>query len=285
MEQVLAATTARRILVADSYVAGAETWEPRPWGWETEFEGRSIVNIDHHANDPRFYRHVSSGNLAVEYLRAHGPDPEAAVVINHTDCDAVISSALLAGLLEPRAGYERAVIAADHTGMADPIADLLQALDDWRDYLASLRNLQLLESGKALETAAQDELAVRLRERALAAELVARGAFRKEGKVAVATLSAEDRVSGEFLPPLIPDAWAIVSGSPMENGLWESKIRLGLAAPEGSSLFALGVNTAEPYYGGRWNAGSTKRAGGSPTPPQEVAFQLARQIESIGAAL
>ena len=61
--------------------------------------------------------------------------------------------------------------------------------------------------------------------------------------------------------------------------LWETKIRLGLAAPDGSSLFALGVLTAEPTFGGRWNAGSTKRAGGSRVTPREAALRLAELIE------
>jgi hypothetical protein len=99
----------------------------------------------------------------------------------------------------------------------------------------------------------------------------------------VATLSQEQRVSGEFLPPLLEHAWAIVSGSPMD-GLWENKIRLGLGAPEGMNLFAMGVGIAEPMFGGRWNAGSTKRAGGSIRTPREVAVCLANLIERLPLA-
>jgi hypothetical protein len=279
LEEVLAATDAKRILVADCYVAAAEQWTPRPWGWETIRDGRTVINIDHHAAAERFYRNVSSGNLAIEYAAHNKFDPAAAVVINHTDCDSVISSAILCGLLESAPRYGEAVIAADHTGEPNPLADLLQALDATRDYGTSLRNLRLLESGQPIEPHAEAELKDRFRERALAAQLVNDGAFERFGKIAVATLPGENRVSGEFLPALLPGAWIIVSGSPMKNGLWETKIRLGLAAPAGYSLFSMGVNRAEPLFGGRWNAGSTKRAGGSPVPPREVALRLFKYLE------
>ena len=91
-------------------------------------------------------------------------------------------------------------------------------------------------------------------------------------------MSQEQRVSVEFLPSLVSGAWAIVSGSPMEDGRWETKIRLGKAAPEGKTLFSLGVSEAEPEFGGRWNAGSAKRAGGSSSTPHEVAEGLSKLI-------
>lgn len=282
VHEVLDITDAQRIFVADCYIEGCESWQRAPWGWETCVNGRTIINVDHHAADPRFYRHISSGNLAIEYRNAHPPtDAATAVVINHTDCDSVISSALLCGLLEPKPSYAAAVIAADHTGEPNPIADLLQSLDAARDYACSLRNLARLENGHSVEPQVQDLLVDRQRERSLAADLVSTGAFQRIAKVAVATLPREQRVSGEFLPPLLKDAWAIISGTPMLTNpeLWETKIRLGLAAPAGSSLFALGILEAEPTFGGRWNAGSTKRAGGSTITPHEAARRLAELIE------
>src|SRR5882757_4573540 len=96
--EVLAATDAKRILVADCYIEDCEKWTPAPWGWETIIGGRTIVNVDHHADAPRFHHHVSSGNLAIEYRKTHAPDASTAVLINHTDCDSIISSAILSGL-------------------------------------------------------------------------------------------------------------------------------------------------------------------------------------------
>jgi hypothetical protein len=281
-EEVLAVTNARLILVADCYIKGVEDWTPTPWGWETVVNGTTIINVDHHAADERFYRHISSGNLAIEYRKSHAPDEATAVVINHTDCDSMISSALLLGLLQPEARYADAVIAADHTGEMNEIAELLQALDVSRDYGASLRNLRLLENGQPVEPHVTALLEDRRRERALASQLVGEGAFQSIGKVVVATLPSDQRISGEFLPPLLADAWVIVSGTPMAQGrLWETKVRLGLAAPPGFSLFKLGIAKAEPRFGGRWNAGSTKRAGGSPLTPREVAATLADLIEKL----
>jgi hypothetical protein len=277
LDEVLAATNAATIVVADCYVTDSETWSPRPWGWETTVGGRCVINVDHHAPDPRFYRNVSSGNLASQYVREQGPAD--LVVINHTDCDSVISSALLAGLIPPKSRYDDAVIAADHTGATNVIADLLQSLDPLRDLDASLRNLRLLEKGKSIEPVAARLIRHRLEERERARKLVEDGTFTRIGLVAEATLGPGQRVPGEFLPSLLPDAWAIVSGSPMEGGLWETKIRLGSAAPAGANLFSMGVSKAEPAFGGRWNAGSTKRHGGSAIAPREVAERLTRLIE------
>ena len=128
VDEVLRATDAMRVLVADCYIEGVEKWNPKPWGWETEFgDGRTIVNIDHHAEDPRFFRNISSGNLAMEYLAVNGVDPSTAVAINHTDCDSVISAALLCGRIDPAERYgDAVVVAADHTGEPNEIADLLR---------------------------------------------------------------------------------------------------------------------------------------------------------------
>ena len=115
----------------------------------------------------------------------------------------------------------------------------------------------------------------------MAAELVGAGVFERLGRVAVATLAIDQRVPGEFLAPLLGgEVWAIVSGTPMRDGsgLWENKIRLGSGAPDGVNLFSMGVLQVEPMFGGRWNAGSTKRAGGSSAAPREVALRLSELL-------
>ncbi|HEY3740555.1 MAG TPA: hypothetical protein VGL53_11960 [Bryobacteraceae bacterium] len=281
VDEILATTSAHRIIAADCYVAGAESWTPHSWGWEQTLNGRTIINVDHHADDARFFRNVSSGNLAIEYLKTREVDAKTAVVINHTDCDSVISSAILCGILEPADRYANAVIAADHTGEPDPIADLLQALDPARGFAMSIRNLRLMESCKAIEPSAQRLLDKRHADRDIAERLVKTGAFERIRRVAVATLPLEQRVPGEFLPSLLGDrVWAIISGTPMQGNtnLWEIKIRLGAGAPAGTNLFSMGVQKAEPKFGGRWNAGSTKRAGGSSDAPREVALRLSELL-------
>ena len=267
------------LAVADCYVEGVEAWTPVDWGWRATVDSRTAFNVDHHADDERFFRQVSSGNLAIRYVAAEGPLPaDARVIINHTDCDSVISASILAGLLPPDAVFGDAVIAADHTGAPNAIADLLQALDPLRDFVYSLASLRSLMRGELLDGRAAELLADRHAERARAQELVASGAFQAVGRVAVAKLTRGQKVAGEFLPSLLPEAAAIVSASPMENGRWETKVRLGSAARVGETLYSLGVRTFEPSFRGRWNAGSTKRSGGSTVEPELLAEYLAGQL-------
>lgn len=91
----------QRVFVADTYVQGAENWAECPWGWQTEVAGIEIINIDHHAPAKRMERPISSGNLAIEYLRANAPAPDDLVLINHCDCDSIVSSSLVSGDVPP----------------------------------------------------------------------------------------------------------------------------------------------------------------------------------------
>lgn len=227
-------------VVADCYIEGVERWKQVAWGWRTRIESREIFNIDHHAEDSRFYYPISSGNLAVRYVESEGVLPhDVPAIINHTDCDSIISAAILTGLLSPKQEFCDAVIAADHSGDPNPIADLLQALDPLRDIEFSLRNLNLLLREEPLDQQALDLLKIRRDEQGRAKALVESGRFHMLGSVAVAKLTAAERVAGEFLPGLLPQAAVIVSGSPMENGRWEIKARLGKAACPGATLFSL----------------------------------------------
>jgi hypothetical protein len=268
-----------RLCIADCYVESVETWEAQPWGWRTGIDGRTLLNVDHHAADPRFYRHISSGNLAIDYVRQCGSF-DGAVLINHTDCDSVVAAAILRGLLPPGEILGEAVIAADHTGEANAIADLLQALDPLRDFASSLLNLLLLLDGQPVEGEAAGLVAKRLADRDRAHEVVAQGRFRSIGRVAVASLPAGEKLPGELLLQALPDAWIIVVGSPIAPSLWENKIRLGLAAPAGINLLNIGLDAIEPKFGGRWNAGSTKRSGGSSQDPTMLANAIAAALEA-----
>lgn len=275
IEEILAVTRASQVVVLDSRVEGVETWTPQPWGWLTSLDGRTLLNIDHHADDERFFKQVSSGNLAIQYLQMEGTLPESVpAAINHTDCDSILSAAILTGLLPPDDAFGVAVLAADHTGEPNAIADLLQALGPFRDIELSLRNLNLLRAGEPLETIAAELVRKRSAKRLRAAELVQMGFFQMMGSVAVAKLTPGDKISGEFLPSLLPKAAVIVSASLMENGRWETKVRLGLAARVGETLFSLGVRRWEPNFEGRWNAGSTGRSGGSMIDPMLLARHL-----------
>jgi len=133
---------------------------------ECGFRLGRLLNIDHHAPVPRMRRRISSPGLAVEHVRRHGPaGGDTLVVINHADCDSVLSSAIVLGLLPPERAYADAAIAADHTGEAHPVADLLQSLEHERDFTMSLRNLMLVQAAAPMEAAASARLGERLRRR------------------------------------------------------------------------------------------------------------------------
>jgi hypothetical protein len=279
LEAAMAASPVNPVVVADCYVEHVESWTPRPWGWQTDSGGRVILNVDHHAEDERFFRLVSSGNLAIQYVETEGVLPATApVLINHTDCDSILSAAILTGLLPPDEAYGIAVIAADHTGEPNPIADLLQALDPLRDVELSLRNLHYLLRNEPMETQAVELLKKRLNDRCRVKELVQSGAFQMLGSVAVAKLTRDDKVAGELLPNVLPDAAVIISASPLDNGGLETKVRLGMAAGSGETLHSLGVQQWERNFRGRWNAGSTKRSGGSTIDPISLARHLAETL-------
>ena len=239
-----------------------------------------LLNIDHHAPVPRMRRRISSTGLAIAHVERQGTAPaDAAVVINHTDCDSVLSSAILLGLLPPDQAYAEAAIAADHTGEANPVADLLQALEHRRDFTGSLRNLLLHQAGAPLEAEASARLAARHRRRERAAELVASGVFRRFGRLEMAVM--EEETDGELFPALLPDAPLVMLAIPGAEpaGAWKVKLRLGRAAPDGLTLPMLGVDEFDPRFGGRWNAGSNRRGGGTEVAPEQYAGMVAERLD------
>jgi len=254
----------RPIQVCDFYVQGAEDGKKAPGGMEF---GR-ILNVDHHAPLARMRTPITSTILAAEYLRGHKPGgPAPWVVINHTDCDSMLSSAMLMGLVEPTDYLVDASVCADHTGKEHPVADLLQALDEARDgdrtedqYLESLRNLRQLLAGGALDGAAKRALQEREADRTRAARLVEEGTVRTDASLACGVLDEE--IDGAFFPPLLPDAAVIMLATPSgdDASRWIVKLRLGQAAWPGLTLHTLRVSDWDSNYGGRWNAGGNKRS-------------------------
>ena len=240
-----------------------------------------LLNVDHHAPVPRMRRRISSTGLAIEQVRRHGAaGADTRVIINHTDCDSVLASAILLGLLRPDEAYAAAAIAADHTGEAHPTADLLQSLEPERDFTMSLRNLLLIEAGAPMEAAASARLRDRLRRRERAAELVAAGAFKAVGALRMAVL--DEDTEGELFPGLMPDARVVMLAIPgADTGRWKMKLRLGRAAPDGLSLSMLGLEELDPRYGGRWNAGSNRRGGGTTMEPDQYAGLVAERLERV----
>ena len=271
-----------QIVACDFYVEGIERGDEVPGGYR---QGR-IFNIDHHAPTPRMRRRVSSTNLALARFEADVPpvEEDPLVVINHIDCDSILSSGIMAGRLEADPRFGEAAIAADHTGAEDDIADLLQGLDaelsrrGVRDYEISFANLERLLAHRQLDDLAMEALDARRRKRDIAEALVARGEFQVAGPLHFAIV--EDPIDGEFFPALLPDATLIMVANPLaaDSSRWQVKLRLGSAAPPGLSLADLAFHEFDPVYGGRWNAGSNRRGGGTNLDPEAYAERLARRL-------
>ncbi len=275
----------RPILACDFYVKGAEHGDDASGGIQL---GR-ILNVDHHAPIARMEVPITSTQLAVEHLRQNrDAEPEPWVVINHTDCDSMLSSAMLMGYVEPTKELVAASVCADHTGEVNQIADLLQSLDEARhgdrtetQYLESLRNLKLLLRGNMLEEAAVDALKRRSEQRAEAGRLVEQGNVPCERGVAFARLDSE--IDGAFFVALLPEAAVIMLASPHPKFAdhWAIKLRLGKGAPPRCTLHALGISEWDPAFGGRWNAGSNKRDGGTAITPEMYAEHLRDHLTSF----
>ena len=265
------------IIACDFYVEGAETWQPVVGGYES---GR-IVNIDHHADTQEMSCVVSSANLALARVRTLGQPPaDAMVVITHTDCDSILSAGIMSGRLAAEDRYGDAAIAADHTGDENAIADLLQALDKARDIGLSFDALARLEAGLPQSEMVEERLAERRRKRMAAAENVRSGKVAMQANLAVGEL--EDAIDGEFFAPLLPDAVIIMLASPLSQNAQrlEVKLRLGRAAPAGLSIHALSIRAFDPAYGGRWNAGSNKREGGTSLAREEYVARLCASLDA-----
>lgn len=269
------------LIVADAYMDSAETWTPAAWGWRTEQRDRRICNVDHHAPVPRMRRAISSGNLAIEFVGENPDMSEGIVVINHCDCDSIVAAAILSGRVEASDELGQAVIAADHSGEPNRIADTLQPLESLRDLNLSLFTLDQLISGKTLPEKAQQLYEFRMEERIFWEKEIGKGGVVKWiGPVAL--LESEQRIPAEMLTSVLPEAAVIITSKPLNSECWVMKVRLGRAGMGSSnlSLNNLGIELFDPAFGGRWNAGSNNRGGGTKLTPQEYAEKVASAIHS-----
>lgn len=276
------------ILVADFYIEGAKSWEETSCGLLSP-DG-SVLNVDHHADLPSMRRAVSSANLALECVRSRPPGRFEAVIINHLDCDSVLSAGILSGRLEPEDRYGEAALAADHTGKENAIADLLQGLDaHWSrngrpldphalEYF--LESLRRLEDGHLLETFAREAFSHRQRSRERAAELVESGRFEIRQGVALAVI--DEPVEGELFLPLLAESSVIAMMNPLpaDRTRFQVKVRLNLRAPAGLSLQRLRIHEFDGSFGGRWNAGSNRRGGGTDLSPERYLDELTERLAS-----
>lgn len=250
---------AKPIEAADVYLEIKGQAMPLLLGYEYQLpDGRKVYSYDHHGPDIRMNRQVSSASLACQQM-LRGSAPFSHAFGTHTDADSILSFfILLTGSTD--IGLCESAIAADHTGAENPIADALQAVSELRDLELSFTCLQACLEEKALPDKAVQLLETRLHDRARALKYVREGVIQYAGH-GVYVGKFEAIIPGELFPALLPDAKVIVLVSSLSSGFKEIKVRAGLMFPEGHSLNLLGLTG----YGGRWNAGSTKRFGGTPS--------------------
>jgi hypothetical protein len=275
------------IHACDFYVTGAEHGIPEPGGFRI---GR-ILNVDHHAPHERMEEPITSTGLAYEHLIAGGrADATSCVVIHHTDCDSILSSAMLLGHLPADPELVAASVAADHTGEANRVADVLQALDEGRrghrtaeHYLQSLRAVEDALAGRPLGDAVTEALERRRKRRGLA--LALKDSFDLLDGVAVAV--SDHSIDSAFFPAVVPEAAVIMVASPnvADPARWTIKLRLGESAPQGLTLHSLRITEWDPLFGGRWNAGSNGRGGGTDTPPPQYVEKLRASARRATAEL
>jgi hypothetical protein len=122
----------KRLYVCDFYIDGIDQPDAATFDG-VSFQKGEIVNIDHHSEEPKMRRFVSSANLALGYVGRNPNFKEnSSVVIHHTDADSTMTTLIMQGdVTREQAiawGFGEAAIAADHTGEPNNIADLLQSL-------------------------------------------------------------------------------------------------------------------------------------------------------------
>jgi len=262
---------AYRTVICDFHIAGAQNGRAKPWGYEHD----SFDVVDHHAPDPRWETHISSVHLAIEYVRLKGFADK--VVINHTDCDSIFPAMILRGLLLPVTRYSAAAEAADHTGEENDLADLLQALEHQRSLLGSMDALDDWLRSEFHSDETKQLLRVRSRERETARSLAAEAEW--HGRIAVVWGSSN--LDTAFLTPFLKEAWVVVYHFvDPEKDTSVMKVRLGLGAPAGFTLRNLELPVTIPSYGGRWNAGSNHRGGGTDRDPWEMVEMIGDRVRA-----
>jgi hypothetical protein len=252
---------ASRIFAVDFYLKGAEKGEPLSCGSGYQI-GQKVFNIDHHAPAPQWERHVSSGVLSCQWVRARGAvgaDGGDVVVINHTDCDSVLASMILTGVVPPHERFEEAVLDADHRGTPNELADVLQACSTTRDLSLLVEGLSAFLKEEPLSARVRSHIDQLYGNRLAVKEIVQQR--QHEERNGVVFISCDRYFDSELFLPHYPHARIIVIGCPCEDSpeVPLTRVRLGAGVEKGLSLHRLGLKDFDPYFGGRFNAGSNKR--------------------------
>ena len=275
-EEITSLFPGRKICVCDFAIAGSENGRLGDYD-ETDYAG--LLVIDHHIPIQRMQRQISSTVIANAYVRQHGSlAADWAVATNHTDADSILSALVMTGGLPASDEWSEAAIAADHTGEENLLSDVLQALEDDGNLEKSLAVALKLSANKEslleMPDVRQKVLQKRTIVRQMLRQQVQQGAFHWQGNIAWIVL--DGKVDAALAPALLPEARVIVIASPMPPGsekAWRIRARLGVSA-DGIDLSQLQL----PDTGGRWNAVSTSRHGGTNIGPQIYVSMLAEKL-------
>jgi len=116
-------------------------------------------------------------------------------------------------------------------------------------------------------------------ERQEAKEIINNKKFQRIGRITYIYL--EKNINSAFWPSLIPDAQVILTSYKKDHNNLIARTRLGMKAPEGLYLNEIGINEFDPNWGGRWNAGSNERSGGTKLSLDKYIKDLNRKIEQF----
>jgi hypothetical protein len=248
----------KRIFACDFPVMDAHKGIATPWGFTYE----DVENIDHHAPVPSMQRPISSGPLSITYVKRYGPANKGndQIVLHHTDCDSVTSGLIMQGYLPPEDKFGAAAVNADHFGGTLPIANLLQSLQYTRNLPLIMRELNYyLEIGEFSNTA-RPFIQARDEKKRNIETLIEQGKVKTTNGITY--MKADFNIDSSLFPAYFPESKGIVVSFPGNKGISNISVRLGPLAPEGLYLEDLQF----PNWGGRWNAGSTRRLDGTDQP-------------------
>ena len=250
----------KKICVCDFYVSDSENGKIKGSGI-TDFS--DLLVVDHHMPDPYMMQQISSTLIANKFVSEHGPlNDEYVIVINHTDTDSILSSLIMGGKLKPDSEYDKAAIAADHTGKENIISDLLQSFEDDRNLKTSIEVLL-----KIMEK----RLWVRKEMKALIQDRK----FEMHNDIAL--IKTEKKIDACLLLDALTNVKVVVVASPMPKGS-QRKWRIRVRSSISGKVVALNKLNL-PNTGGRWNAVSTSRYGGTDMEPKMYVEMLRHEIE------
>lgn len=278
------------LYACDFYINGIEPYEQQGF-----FQQGRIINLDHHSEAKSVSRVISSTNMVLEYKKKH-PDyakQNFGVVTHHVDCDSVLSTLILRGVLAPEERFGIAAIAADHTGEANDIADLLQAIKrgpEGNENMATVeenkarfeyvvKNLHAFLNNQPIDESARIMLNHRLEQRAGLEDLKNKGEFGSAGKnqeVIFLPTEASGRLDPTLLIGVFPNAKVIFTYYQLPNGNYIYNCRLGKDAEIGTDLRQVMAKSGL-QFGGRWSAGANKRqtsGAGTPIKPKDYADKI-----------